>query len=126
MSTLTPIKYVGKRPTYIDGMYGTHTAFVQGETVMVDSAIAAKMLRHPDQYELGKAKGAAPAVEQPAEKPVKEDEATQDMRDQINIMDKDSLKQMAWERYQQKFAGNPSVETLRAKVTQLVDQFGVL
>ncbi len=126
MNAQTPIKYVGKRPTYIDGMYGTHTAFVQGETVMVDSAIAAKMLRHPDQYKIGKAKGAAPAVEQPAEKPVKEDEATQDMRDQINIMDKDSLKQMAWERYQQKFAGNPSVETLRAKVTQLVDQFGVL
>ena len=126
MNAQTPIKYVGKRPTYIDGMYGTRTAFVQGETVMVDSDIAAKMLRHPDQYALGKTKGAAPAIEKPAEKPVKEDEATQDMRDQINIMDKDALKQMAWERYQQKFAGNPSVETLRAKVTQLVDQFGVL
>ena len=126
MSNLTPIKYVGKRPTYIDGMYGTHTAFVQGETVMVDSDIATKMLRHHDQYELGKAKGAAPAVESPNEKPVKEDEATQDLRDQINIMDKHALKQMAWERYQQRFSGNPSVESLRAKVTQLVDQFGAL
>lgn len=123
MSKLTPIKYVGKRPTYIDGMYGTRTAFVRGETAMVDADIAVKMLRHADQYVLGDDEGAAPAVEP---KPAKAEEDTQDIRDQINIMDKDSLKAMAWERYQQKFHGNPSVETLRAKVTQLVDQFGVL
>lgn len=126
MSTLTPIKYIGKRPTYIDGMYGTHTAFVQGETVMVDSAIAEKMLRHGDQYELGKAKGAAPAVEKPTDKPAKEEEATQDLRDQIAIMGKDELKEMAWTRYQLKFQGNPSLETLRTRVTHLVDQFGAI
>ena len=124
MSKLTPIKYVGKRPTYIDGMYGTRTAFVQGETAMVDADIAVKMLRHTDQYQPGIEAGASPAVES---KPVTEkDEDTQDLRDQINIMDKHALKQMAWERYQQRFSGNPSVESLRAKVTQLVDQFGAL
>lgn len=126
MSTLTPIRYIGKRPTYIDGLYGTRTAFVQGETVMVDSAIAEKMLRHGDQYELGKAKGAAPAVEKPSDKPAKEEEATQDLRDQIAIMGKDELKELAWTRYQLKFPGNPSVETLRTRVTHLVDQFGAI
>ena len=124
MSNLTPIKYVGKRPTYIDGMYGTHTAFVQGETVMVDSDIAAKMMRHPDQYELGKAKGAAPAVEPTAEKPVKEDEATQDLRDQINIMDKDSLETFAKNHFRIDLDKRKSVANLREAVTQLVDRFG--
>ena len=124
MSTLTPIKYIGKRPTYIDGMYGTHTAFVHGETAMVDSDIAAKMLRHPDQYELGKAKGAAPAVEPTAEKPVKEDEATQDLRDQINIMDKDSLETFAKNHFRIDLDKRKSVANLREAVTQLVDRFG--
>ena len=119
MSTLTPIKYIGKRPTYIDGMYGTHTAFVQGETVMVDSDIAAKMLRHPDQYELGKAKGAAPAVEPTAEKPVKEDEATQDLRDQINIMDKDSLETFAKNHFRIDLDKRKSVSSLREAVTRV-------
>lgn len=124
MSTLTPIKYIGKRPTYIDGMYGTHTAFVQGETAMVDSDIAAKMLRHTDQYELGKVKGAAPAVEKTSEKPEKEDEATQDLRDQINAMDKDALEAFAKNHFKIDLDKRKSAASLRQHVTQLVDQFG--
>lgn len=123
-NTTTPIKYVGKRPTYIDGMYGTRTAFVQGETVMVDSDIATKMLRHPDQYVLGKTKGAEPAVEQPTEKPAKEDETTQDLRDQINIMDKDSLETFAKNHFRIDLDKRKSVSSLREAVTQLVDRFG--
>ena len=124
MSTLTPIKYIGKRPTYIDGMYGTHTAFVHGETAMVDSDIAAKMLRHTDQYELGVAKGAAPSVEKPAGKPEKEDEATQDLRDQINAMDKDALEAFAKNHFKIDLDKRKSAASLRQHVTQLVDQFG--
>lgn len=124
MNAQTPIKYVGKRPTYIDGMYGTHTAFAQGETVMVDAAIAVKMLRHPDQYELGKAKGAAPAVEQPTEKPMKEDEATQDLRDQIANMDKDSLETFAKNHFRVDLDKRKSVSSLRDAVTHLIDRFG--
>lgn len=123
MSNLTPIKYIGKRPTYIDGMYGTKTAFVQGETAMVDADIAARMLKHTDTYELGKAKGAAPAVELPV-KTEKEDEATQDLRDQINIMDKDSLETFAKNHFRIDLDKRKSVSSLREAVTQLVDRFG--
>jgi hypothetical protein len=73
---------------------------------------------------LGKTKGAAPAVEQPAEKPAKEDETTQDLRDQINIMDKDSLETFAKNHFRIDLDKRKSVANLREAVTQLVDRFG--
>lgn len=60
---MTPIKYVGHRPTYTESCYGTGLVFTQGQTITVDEAVARKLLRHPDVYVLGDAADAVDATE---------------------------------------------------------------
>lgn len=50
----TLIEYVGKRPTYTDGLYGTGD-WKQNEVKPVHDVTATKMLKHVDQYSLPRA-----------------------------------------------------------------------
>jgi len=44
------VKYIGPRPTYKDGLYGTG-AWEKGQTKDVPADAAMKMFTHPDQYQ---------------------------------------------------------------------------
>ena len=46
------------------------------------------------------------------------------MYDQVNVMEKDALKDFAQNHYQQKTNNSKSVENIRLDVTAMIDQFG--
>jgi len=117
---LTSVKYIGKRPEYTDGAYGTRIHFVQGESHMVPSDIARKMLKHLDVYAPGEED--APVAPIPEEKDPEDD--VQDLRDSIAIMDKDALGSYAQTHFGTKLDKRKDVGQLRAQVTGLVDQYG--
>lgn len=56
-----PVKYVGRRETYSDGLFETGV-WVKGQTKMVATAIAGRMLEHKDVYVPGEAADDAEVV----------------------------------------------------------------
>lgn len=119
-----PVKYIGARETYVDGVFGTGLRFNKGETQMVAEATAILMFRHDAVYVPGKE---AVAIDTPL---VKKDLAAeaendlQDLRDQIGIMDKAALTTYAKTNFKVDFAKNQPPEKLRAKLIALIDQYG--
>ncbi len=120
-SSYTSVKYIGARETYVDGTFGSRIEFHQGESCNVPTEIAAKMLKHPTVYVRGEP--TARVVSVAAIKSPDEDNA-QDMRDSIALMDKDTLATFAKTHYQAKVDMRQNVETIRARVTGMFDQFG--
>jgi hypothetical protein len=122
--TFTPIKYIGKRPEYLDGTYGTRIVFQQGETKLVPADKATLMLKHPDVYVLSEATDKMDEPETPKKASDDEDEM-QNLRDSISAMNKDGLKEFAQTHYNVKLNGQKGEVTLRQEVISLVDQFGL-
>lgn len=124
---MTPIKYIGHRPFYREGAYGSGLAFTKGETLNVeDDALAAKLLKHKDVYVRGDAEDASATVA-----PVKqakqddEEEQSQDARDAIAAMNKSALETYAKTNFSVDLDKRKSVESLRQEVIRMFDQFGV-
>jgi hypothetical protein len=120
----TPIKYIGKRASINDSIYGTNISWDQGDTKLVPSAAAVKMLKHIDVYALGEAIEGQLPEPQPVKKKETPDEKTQGVRDTIANMGKSALTEMANTQYRIKLNKNLSVADMRTRVTQLVDQYG--
>ena len=125
-NALTPIKYVGPRPTYTDAMFGTRIEWTFGETQLVPAQAAKRMLRHPDVYVLGEATDDTLVAEvpEPNEKKDEEDK-DQDMRDTVAAMDKNTLEQFAKTHFKVDLDKRKGVGVLRNEVIGLIDQFGV-
>lgn len=121
---LIPVKYIGIRPTYVDGTYGTRINWTQGETQLVPAAKAKLMLRHPDVYVPGDVDAPAAVAEVKPEQEKKEDEH-QEMRDAVALMDKATLEQFAKTHFRVDLNKRKGVETLRTEVIGLIDQLGV-
>lgn len=120
------IKYIGKRPEYTDGAYSTKISFAQGETKNVPDDIGMKMLRHPDVYVKGDA--TEEVEEQPMPVIVKHDDEadkSQEVRDSVNVMDKDSLSNFAKIHFSAELDKRQGVEKLRQKVIGMIDQYGL-
>ena len=124
-SAYTPIRYIGKRETYTDGAYQSRITWNRGESKPVPSAIAAKLLQHPDQYQLGD-----PITTELPPVPVKKaddtEERLQDVRDSIQAMTKAGLMSFTQTNYRIKMDKNQPIASMRAQAIQLVDQFGVI
>lgn len=118
---LTSVKYIGKRPEYTDGTYGTRIHFVQGESRSVPFDKARLMLKHTDVYAPGEEN--APEAVIPVKDP---EDDVQDMRDSIANMDKDTLNSYAQVHFGTKLDKRKDVMQLRAQVTGLVDQYGAV
>jgi len=120
----TAVKYIGLREHYVEGCYGSRIEFAHGESKLVPSDLAAKLLRHSDVYAPGEEEKAS-AVIIPL-KPQKEtEEEVQDVRDAIQNMDMKSLKEFAKTHYRRDFHPSQKLETVRKGVIQLVDLYGV-
>ena len=123
---MTPIKYIGHRPTYREGCYGSGIVFTKDGVVNVDDdALANKLLRHPDVYV--KADAAAEAEPVSVQKPESDatEDAAQDTRDAIMAMDKAALSSYAKTHFSVDVDQRKSVGNLRTQVVGLFDQFGV-
>lgn len=125
---MTPITYIGHRPTYREGCYGSGLVFSQGQTINVDDdALAKKLLKHKDVYTLGEAEAAEEVEKVAATVPETDKDAdpAQDMRDSIMAMNKDALETFAKSHFSVDLDKRQKVGDLRMKVIGLFDQFGV-
>lgn len=140
------VVYIGRKETYTDHLYGTGLSFTKGQERAMPADIARKFLRHPDMFEEGSAKAVAEAQAEPdkvddqdddtarqlAEAKKREDEQRDkenrilDLKQQINIMTKDSLAEYAMTNYKQNLDKRKPVAELRQAVTGMIDQFGVV
>lgn len=142
------IKYIGKREPWHDRLYRTGLVFDCNQVRTIPWDMARKFLRHEDLFEKAvddakdegdKADSAAPKDddqatddtqalldEQTAKNKNKDEEQKelQALYDQVNVMDKDALKDFALSKYQQKINKSKSEENLRQEVIGMIDQFG--
>ncbi|HMU31943.1 MAG TPA: hypothetical protein PKD43_17710 [Nitrospira sp.] len=122
------IVYIGRRPYHKDCTYGTGE-WVNGQSKVVDAAIAFKMLRHPDVYQDGGvvADGdvSDPVTTQKKATPEHETEETLWALDAINTMDTDALCSFVAQNFNQKLDRRKSLNNLRLDAENMVHQFGV-
>ena len=139
----TPVKYIGRKPSYTDFVHGSKLTFEPGQVRLIpDDSLARKFLRQVDIFERGD-----PVQEQAptttTTEPPKDDTLTQldavqkekdqaneldkqrnDLLDHIRVMDRSQLDILANDRWGQKLHSRLSLENARAKVLQFVDQYG--
>ena len=139
----TPIKYIGRKPSYTDFVNGSKLTFTPGQTRDIpDDSLAAKFLRQIDIFVRGEPEQAEPKPTKTAAEPKddtdallkdakkKQDEILEkdmqrnDLVNQIRSMDKSQLDILANDRWGQKLNAKLSLENARAKVLQFVDQYG--
>jgi hypothetical protein len=140
-----PVKYIGRRDTFTDHLYGTGLVFEKGQVRNLPSELARKFLRHGDQFAENVAREGEQQIVQATEEPDQDDTAAkladaqklqelerdkesqlQDLKVQVNAMTKASLGQYALTNYQQKLDQSKTVAELRAQVIGMIDQFGMV
>ena len=133
------VKYFGRESPFVERNYGSGLTFDPGQTRIVPPELAARLLRHADVFSKGEDGIATPEhsdsdsthaqLEAAAKKKALEDvdlSNRQDLVDQINRMDKDALKDYASIKYGQSLPKTLSVENMRIKVVQFIDQFAAM
>lgn len=136
------IKYIGKREPWSDRLYRTGLVFNCNQVRTIHWDMARKFLRHKDLFE--SAANTVKAAKSPkadtvddtqalldkqaTEDKIKIDEQmeVQSFYDQVNVMDKDALKEFAKTHYQQNTNNTKTVENIRLDVTAMIDRFGVM
>jgi hypothetical protein len=124
---MIPVKYIGHRPQYIEGKYGSKILFHQGETVLVPDNLAKKLLAHKDVYERGDDHDAVAAIIPEPNPNTEPDENVQAARDLIANMD--TIEALA-EYAATNFAGRKldkrlTIPKMRTEVTRLIDLYGI-
>ena len=139
----TPVKYIGRKPSYTDYVHGSKLTFEPGQVRAIpDDSLARKFLRQVDIFERSDQDLEQPLATTTTEPP-KDDTLTQletvqkekdkaneldnqrnDLVNQIRAMDKSQLDILANDRWGQRLPPRLSVENARAKVLQFVDQYG--
>ena len=119
------IKYVGKRLTHRDTIYGTGMSFSPGDAVEVSDALGMRMLRHVDVYARADDDAEAVKVAHVDKVINKNDENIIDVIDSISIMDKEALSNFAKTEFNMDLDKRKSIEKLRQDVSIKVNQFGV-
>ena len=139
----TPVKYIGRKPSYTDYVHGSKLTFEPGQVRAIpDDSLARKFLRQVDIFERGDpVQEQAPttttteppkddtltqldAVQKEKDKANELDKQRNDLLDQIRVMDRSQLDILANDRWGQKLHSRLSLENARAKVLQFVDQYG--
>jgi hypothetical protein len=130
----TAVTYIHARESYTDHTYGTGLTFTKGQTRSLPGELAQKFLRHADLFALGDASdvGADDTSDKLAGansgKNEQRDEVSrlQDLRDQVNIMNKTELQAYATNNYRMPLPPRASVAEMRTSVIGLIDQYGAI
>lgn len=133
------VQYFGREAPFVERNYGSGLTFDSGQTRVVPDGLAELLLRHADVFAKGEGATTPEKTESGDSTQVQLEAAAkkqalqevdinqrQDLVDQINLMDKDALKNYASIKYGQPLPKTLSVKNMRAKVVQLIDQFGAL
>jgi hypothetical protein len=119
-----PVRYIGHRPTYKDGAYGTGIMFTKGKSEFVPADKAALLLTHKDVYEPGDASECGePVIDKKATDD--SDDPVQMAHDAIAISGKEALEAYARVHFGVELDRRHTVEALRTQVNGLIDQFGL-
>lgn len=130
------VKYIGRRPSFHDRLFGTGLDFAQGQTRSIAFDVARKFFGYPSEFERDDAAPQdAPASDDAAELKKAQDKQQEDarkldelqyLRDQIGRMEKPELQVMAKTKYGQPLDGRTSVQAMREQVVSLIDRFGAV
>lgn len=118
------VKYIGHRLNFVDVIYGTGIAFEPDQTVLVEDAIARKMLKHTDVYVRGEHEEAEAPAEAKKNTVTQDDDPDQTARDAIANMTKGALITYAKTTFSVDLDKKLSVGDMRTQVTGMFDQFG--
>jgi hypothetical protein len=141
-----PVKYVGKRQHYRDGMYGSGLTFTRDQVRLVPVNLAKKLLQHADVYVLGNwpaatSTGFSPSAKlADAQKPVvdeaeaeakkkaqqAEEDRIEDTHRALSTMNRKQLANFARVNFNQEI--DPDAEdvgAMRDRVKRLVNQLGL-
>lgn len=133
---LIPVKYVFRRPRWVDRIYGTNLEFVTDQVRMLPESMALKFLRHTDTFVLGEPQPVEPTTPEQetaqalekadAERKEREEQEQQmfALYDQLNVMDKPSIARFVREKFQIELPETLSIEDMRVEATTLIDRFG--
>ncbi|EZP56394.1 hypothetical protein [Delftia sp. RIT313] len=145
--TKVAVQYIGRRPSYIDRLYGTGLSFDAEQVRDLPASIAKNFLRHGDLFqraavveEAGAGQGGQQAPITPLDdtaaqlaeaQRLQEEQRAKDMRrqellDQVSNMDKEGLQVFAKDTYNQVVPKTMTLENMRAKVFAFIDEYGPL
>lgn len=132
LSGFVAVTYIGRRPTFVDRLYGSKLEFVQDQTRMVPPELARRLLNHADQF--ARAEVSALPEDDTARvlgeaKAAKEEAAAkqfdlQGLYDQVATMNKAGLAHFAKVNYRQDIKPTDTLANLRQQVTGFIDQYG--
>lgn len=139
------VQYIGRRPSYIDRLYGTGLSFDTEQVRGLPASIAKNFLRHGDLFQratVAEDAGKGQGEQQPAittlddtaaqlaeAQRLQDEQRAKDMRrqellDQVSNMDKDGLQVFAKDTYNQVVHKTMTLENMRAKVFAFIDEYG--
>jgi hypothetical protein len=124
---LVGIKYIGSRDVYVEGTYGSKIPFKKGEVKLVPAELAAKLVRHPDVYELAgedETEGAQAALVDKKDTKNEISEETQAALDAVANMNLNSLRTYTKTHFGQTIEVGVNTVEARAKVVNLIHQYG--
>ena len=146
------IVYESFKPVHTDRMYDSNVRFIRGQPKTVPTWLAEKLLRHPEfkRYEAPQAEMIQEATDelnkptdtntQPSnetletielakketEEKENEENAVFDAKQTVSqINDKDSLAEYAMKTFNQKIPKNQSIDWMKNKINELIDQQGL-
>ncbi|AOV00549.1 hypothetical protein [Delftia tsuruhatensis] len=143
--TKVAVQYIGRRPSYIDRLYGTGLSFDTEQVRGLPASIAKNFLRHGDLFQRAAVvEAAGQGEQQPLSTPLddtaaqladaqrlQEEQRAKDMRrqellDQVSNMDKEGLQVFAKDTYNQVVPKTMTLENMRAKVFAFIDEYGAV
>ncbi|WP_448869610.1 hypothetical protein [Delftia acidovorans] len=147
--TKVAVQYIGRRPSYIDRLYGTGLSFDAEQVRDLPASIAKNFLRHGDLFQraavdVAEDAGKGQGEQQPLSTPLddtaaqlaeaqrlQEEQRAKDMRrqellDQVSNMDKEGLQVFAKDTYNQVVPKTMTLENMRAKVFAFIDEYGAV
>lgn len=131
------VKYIFRRPRWKDNLYGSGLEFTTGQTRMLPSALALKLLRHGDTFARDTEFVPTPkTTEQETTELLEQAEKRKDDENHvenqrldlyahIDRMDKDAIGKFAREHYRVEVDRRRGIDALRTQAKELIDRFGM-
>lgn len=136
---LVAVRYIGKKPEWMDRLYGSGLIFAAEQVRAVPLELSRRLLRHADLFEKAGAAQAAKPVEQKDDTAElleqaehnralreKDEMDLADLHRQVDSMDFSTLADFAEQRYGLKLTKQKGLDRGRAEVHARIDQFGAV
>lgn len=134
-----PVRYIGRRETFTDTLYGSNLVFTKGQVRSLPGELASRFLRHSDLFERTKAEkiretksqaneveAAAARVNAMNKERFREQNEISDMISQIEMMGKASISDFALKNFRHTFKPTVKLKDMRQETIQMIHRFGII